>query len=63
MSDKRGRPPLDPNGNPSVPVHLKLTSTDYDRIDRIARERRESVQDLIRRGVRRLITDERGGTI
>lgn len=64
MSDRpRGRPPLDPAGNPSVPVHLKLVANDYDRVDRIARERRESVQDVIRRGIQRILTDERGGTI
>lgn len=56
---KPGRPPL-AAGQPSAAVHLKLTACDYDRADRLAKERRESIQDVIRRGLRRLIEDERG---
>lgn len=56
---KRGRPPLDPR-TPSTPVHLKLATTDYDRADRLATQRRESIQDVIRLGLKRLLQDERG---
>jgi len=57
-----GRPPLDAQA-PSTGLHLKLSTPDYDRLDRIARQQRESVQDLIRRSVKRILTDERGGTL
>lgn len=62
MSQKKpGRPPLDATASaPSAAVHLKLPARDYDRAERIARESRESVQDVIRRGLKRLLTDERG---
>jgi hypothetical protein len=56
---RRGRPTTDPNGRPSAAVHLKIAPTDYDRAYRHARERRESIQDVIRRGLRRILTDER----
>ena len=57
---RRGRPTNDPRGRPSAAVHLKLAPMDYDLADRHARQRRESIQDLIRRGLRRILTDERG---
>lgn len=56
-----GRPPLDANARvPSADVHLTLPAVDYDRADRLATERRESIQDVIRRGLKRLLTDESG---
>lgn len=57
-----GRPPLDAAA-PSTGLHLKLSTPDYDRLDRIARDRRESIQQVIRREVKRILTDERGGSI
>jgi len=57
-----GRPPLDAAA-PSTGLHLKLPTPDYDRLDRIARERRESIQTMIRREVKRILLDERGGRI
>ena len=57
---RRGRPTNDPKGRPSAAVHLKLAPMDFDRADRHARDRRESIQDVIRRGLRRILTDERG---
>lgn len=55
-----GRPPLDEKAAaPSAAVHLKLAAMDYDRADRLAREHRESIQDVIRRGLKRLLVDER----
>ena len=56
-----GRPPLDASSKaPSADVHLTLPTHDYDRVDRLAKLRRESIQDVIRLGLKRLLTDERG---
>jgi len=57
-----GRPPLDSEA-PSTGLYLKLPTPDYDRLDRLARERRESIQTMIRREVKRILLDERGGRI
>jgi hypothetical protein len=57
-----GRPPLDDKA-PSTGLCLKLSEIDYDRANRLAKERRESIQDLLRRGLKRILTDERGGSI
>lgn len=54
-----GRPPLSKTG-PTAPVHLTLVADDYDRAERLAKKRRESIQDVIRRGLRHLLQDERG---
>ena len=61
MADPRrpGRPPLDARA-PSVPVCLKLAAADYDRVDRIAKEQRTSIQDVIRLRLKGLLRDERG---
>lgn len=59
---KPGRPPLDSAATqPSAAVHLKLPARDYDRADQL-RQRGESIQDLIRQGLKRLL-DERGNRI
>ena len=63
MSDLKrpGRPRLDASSSePSADVHLTLPAADYDRADKLAHEKRESLQDLIRRGLKRLLDDERG---
>jgi len=65
MSDsppkRPGRPALDATSDsPSAPVHLKLSAADYDKADKLATLKRESVQDLIRRGLKRLLDDEHG---
>jgi Arc/MetJ-type ribon-helix-helix transcriptional regulator len=57
----RGRPPL--YAVASEKVQLRLPADQYDRADRLARQGRESVQDVLRRGLQRLLNDERGGTI
>lgn len=58
-----GRPPLDAaSATPSAAVHLKLRAEDYDRAERLAKKTRESIQDVIRRGLTRLL-DERGNAI
>jgi hypothetical protein len=56
-----GRPPLDTKAtNPSADVHLTLPASTYDRVDRHAKVRRESIQEVIRRSLARLLDDERG---
>lgn len=61
MKRPPGRPPLDVNAScPSAAVHLKLPAVVYDKADKLARGNRESLQDLIRRGLKRLLIDERG---
>ena len=63
MTERRrpGRPPLDTKSTaPSAAVHLKIPASDYDRVYGIARQRRETVQEAIRRSIKRLIRDERG---
>jgi hypothetical protein len=55
-----GRPPLDPTAPaPSADVHLTLSAKDYDRAEQIAKQKRESLQDTIRRAIKRLIDDAR----
>lgn len=55
------RPPIDPTAKePSADVHLTLAAKDYDQAERLAKQRRESIQDVIRRGLKRLLTDQRG---
>jgi hypothetical protein len=56
-----GRPPLDAkSAEPSADVHLTLPAADYDKAEKHAKSRRESLQDMIRRGLKRLLDDERG---
>ena len=50
---RRGRPRLDPNGRPTAPILVTLPAVDYDAVTKIARTRRETIQDVIRRGLRR----------
>ena len=47
-----GRPRLDP-AQPSIPVHLKLAEHDWILALAAATKRRETIQDLLRRGLRR----------
>ena len=53
QTKRRGRPSLDPSGRPSEPVQVKLISADYLAAAKAAASRRESIQDLLRRGLRR----------
>lgn len=50
---RRGRPPLDPAGRPSTPVEVSLSPDAYAAAAQTAAQRRESIQDLIRRAVAR----------
>jgi hypothetical protein len=50
---RRGRPRLDPAGRPSTPVLVRLAEDTFDVATKAATLRRESIQDLIRRGLRR----------
>lgn len=61
MADRPGRPRLDP-AFPSASVHLKLPAKVYDDAYKVAQQQRVSVQDVIRRGLAKLLRDERGGT-
>ena len=63
MKRAPGRPPLDTTGIPSAPVCLKLKASDYDRIDQLAKQQRTSMQDVIRRGLKHLLHDQRGGSL
>ena len=57
----RGRPPLDAKASaPSADVHLTLPAAQFDRADKLRKRNRESIQDVIRRGLARLLRDERG---
>jgi hypothetical protein len=61
MTIKRtGRPGVDPTGGKSAPVHVKLAADVYDAAARVAATRRESIQDVIRRGLRRELAQGRG---
>lgn len=50
---RRGRPRLDPTGPPAEPIYLKVTADDYAAVSKLAATRRTSIQDVIRRGLRR----------
>lgn len=52
---RAGRPPLEAAVLKSADVHLRLSSMDYDAADQLAKRRRESIQDLLRHGLQRLI--------
>jgi hypothetical protein len=54
---RRGRPPLD-DKNPSAAVDLRVAPDDYDAVYRIAQRDRVTVNDVIRRAIRRLIAGE-----
>lgn len=64
MSHKKpGRPALDATAvAPSAAIHLKLPAHDFDRAERLAHDRRESIQELIRRELKRVL-DARGDGI
>jgi len=50
---RRGRPRLEPAVGPSAPVNIRVAPTDYDALTKVAALRRETVQDVIRRSIRR----------
>lgn len=53
-----GRPPLDRSSDaPSADVHLTLPARDYDKVAELAKSSRESIQDVIRRGVKSILLD------
>lgn len=51
MKHRLGRPPLD-DEEPSVPVHLKMTASQYDEYYRRAILERISIPEVIRRDLR-----------
>jgi hypothetical protein len=54
MSRRPGRPPLS-RDDPSVDVHVTLSAADYDAAYQRARDRRESLPELIRRSLTQLL--------
>jgi hypothetical protein len=57
-----GRPRLEGATVPSEKVQLRINAADYDRAYKMARQNRESIQDLLRKGLKHILTDERGNT-
>ena len=59
MADRNppGRPPLQ-RGEPSVSVHLRVTGSQYDRLEQRARDARVNVPELIRRRLKNGDDDE-----
>jgi hypothetical protein len=53
-----GRPRL--ADEPSAKVQMRLPAAMFDKAAEHARTKRESIQDTIRRGLKRLLDDERG---
>jgi hypothetical protein len=54
-----GRPRLDDTSPaPSADVHLTLPAREFDQAERLAKQHRESIQDVIRRGLKRVLDDE-----
>lgn len=49
---RRGRPPLDPEGDASISVHLRLVAKHYDALCAHAGRERRSLPDTIRRALR-----------
>jgi hypothetical protein len=61
MKRPPGRPPLDAkSASPSADVHVTLSAADFDKAEKHAKARRESLQDFIRRSLKHLLNDERG---
>lgn len=59
MKRPPGRPPLDRSASePSADVHLTLPARDYDKAAELARTRKESIQDVIRLGLRHLLVQK-----
>jgi hypothetical protein len=50
MANQRGRPPVDPD-DPSVPVHVKLPSQQYDQACQKASQEHLSLPELIRQAL------------
>lgn len=61
---RRGRPSVSKKRDvPAADVHLKLPIEDFDRGWQIAQQRNLTLQELLRRVLRRIIEDERGNTL
>lgn len=56
MKRSPGRPPLDDDDD-TTKASVRLPAKEYDRVCSQARHDRESVSDLIRRGVRQVLAD------
>jgi len=62
MADRNppGRPPLQ-RGEPSVSVHVRVTGSQYDRLEQCARGARVNVPELIRELIARRIPRDDDG--
>ena len=59
---KRGRPPLYP-GEPIARVQVTVSARQYDELDARGRARGLSVPAMMRRGVSRVLDDERSNSV
>jgi hypothetical protein len=55
---RRGRPPLDPD-DPSVNLHIRLVSKQYDALCARAGQDRRTLPEMIRRAVQDLVAKNR----
>jgi hypothetical protein len=58
--NRRGRPPLSRTERSEV-VAFRLPESDYDAACKMASAQRVSMPEIMRRAIKRLIEDERGG--
>jgi hypothetical protein len=58
MKRPPGRPPLDAGG--TAPVYVKLSVSDYDRLDQLAKRKGGTIQDVIRKQLRPILGEQRG---
>jgi hypothetical protein len=54
----RGHPPRVDDGEPSTPVNVRLSSSEYDYVYAKAQRDRVSVPDVVRRGLAKLLEDD-----
>jgi hypothetical protein len=59
--NRRGRPRLDPLGRRIAPVTVTFTAAEFDAATKVAALRRESIQEVIRRGLRRELRHPKEG--
>jgi hypothetical protein len=59
-----GRPPIDRSAScPSPDIHLTVSAPVFDALEVLVKQKRQSVQDLIRRSIRHLLDNERRGSV
>jgi len=60
---RRGRPTYASGDTPPADVHLTMAPEDYDQAYAIAARDRVSIQEVLRRALKRLIEEEKGGSL